>query len=140
MAAARERRWEAALPAFQEAQDHDARPRPVPADAMAMTLPPARREACSTLGHARPTRWHQDTVRRTPRTALLRGLLEKVVLDRRAPETMTTRMVGRGGAVSAVEVPCTVGPLRAGTGCAQMEAAVLPLEAQGHSDEEMAQR
>ena len=140
MAAARERRWEAAWQALQEAQEHDARLRPVPEDAMALTLPPALREAFSTLGHALPTLWHQDTVSRTQRQALLRCLLEQVVLDRRAPETITTRMVWRGGAVSALEVPCTVGTLRDVTGCAQMEAEVLRLETQGHSDADMAQR
>ena len=53
--------------------------------AMAMTLPPALREALSTLGHSLPTLWHQDTLSRAQRKALLRCLLEKVVLDRRMP-------------------------------------------------------
>ena len=107
---------------------------------MAMTRPPARRAACSTLGPARPTLWHQDTGSRTQRKALLRCLLAQGVLDRRAPETMTTRMGWRGGAVSAVEVPGPVGTLRDVTGCAQRAAEVVRLEAQGHSEEEMAQR
>lgn len=134
------RRWEAALQALQEAQEHYARLRPVPEDAMAMTIPPALREACSTLGHSLPTLWHQAALRRTPRKALLRCLLEQVVLDRRAPDTITTRMVWRGGAGSEVEVPCPVGTLRDVTGVAQMEAAVLHLESQGQSDAEIAQR
>jgi hypothetical protein len=139
VAAELERRWEAALQALQEAQEHYAPLRPVPEDAMAMTIPPALREAFSTLGHSLPTLWHQDTVSRTQRKALLRCLLEKVVLDRRTPDTITTRIVWRGGAVSELAVPCTVGTLRDVTGFAQMEAAVLRLETQGQSDEEIAQ-
>jgi len=134
------RRWAAALQALHEAQEPSARLRPVPEDAMAMTIPPALREAFSTLGHSLPTLWHQDTVRRTQRKALLRCLLEKVVLERRAPDTITTRMVWRGGAVSELEVPCTVGTRRDVTGLAQMEAAVVRLETQGQSAADIAQR
>src|SRR6266568_3715059 len=140
VAAELERRWEAALQALQEAQEHYARLRPVPEDAMARTIPPALREAFSTLGHSLPTLWHQETLSRPQRKALLRCLLEKVVLERRAPDTITTRIVWRGGAVSELEVPCTVGTLRDLTGFAQMEAQVLRLETQGHADEDIAQR
>ncbi len=140
VAAELERRWEAALQALQEAQEHYARLRQVPEADMARPIPPTLREAFSTLGHTLPTLWHQDTVSRAQRKALLRCLLEKVVLDRRAPDTITTRIVWRGGAVSELEVPCTVGTLRDLTGFAQMEAQVLRLETQAQSDEEMAQR
>jgi hypothetical protein len=112
----------------------------VPEDALAMTLPPARCEAFRTLGHALPTLWHQDTLSRTQRKALLRGLLEKVVLDRRAPATLTTRMVWRGGAVSELEGPGTVGTLRDVTGCAPMAAEGWRLETQGQSAAAIAQR
>jgi hypothetical protein len=140
VAAELERRWEAALQALQEAQEHYARLRQGPKADLARPMPPALREAFSTLGHALPTLWHQDTLSRAQRKALLRCLLEKVVLDRRAPDTITTRIVWRGGAVSELEVPCTVGTLRDLTGFAQMEAQVLRLESQGQSDEEIAQR
>ena len=140
VAAELERRWEAALQALQEAQEHYARLRPVPEDAMAMTIPPALREAFSTLGHSLPTLWHQDTLSRAQRKALLRCLIDKVVLHRVTPDTITTRIVWRGGAVSELEVPCTVGTLRDVTGFAQMEAEVLRLETQGQSDEDIAQR
>src|SRR5215470_2670647 len=139
VAAELERRWEAALQAVQEAQEHYARLlRQAPEEAMA--IPPTLREAFSTLGASLPTLWHQDTLSRAQRKALLRCLLEKVVLDRRTPDTITTRIVWRGGAVSELEVPCTVGMLRDLTGFAQMEAQVLRLEAQGHADEDIAQR
>ena len=140
VAAELERRWEAALQALQEAQEHYARLHQVPAADRTQPIPPALREAFSTLGQSLPTLWHQDTLSRAQRKALLRCLLEKVVLDRRAPDTITTRLVWRGGAVSELEVPCTVGTLRDLTGFAQMEAQVLRLETQGQSDEEIAQR
>jgi hypothetical protein len=77
---------------------------------------------------------------RAQRKALLRCLIDQVVLHRVTPDTITTRIVWRGGAVSELEVPCTVGTLRDVTGFAQMEAEVLRLETQGQSDEDIAQR
>jgi hypothetical protein len=140
VAAELERRWEAALQAFQEAQAQYTRARQAPEDDRRRTLAPALRATFSTVGHALPTLWPQDTLRRAQRKALLRCLIEKVVVDRQVPDTIATRMVWRGGAVSELAVPCTVGTLRDVTGFAQIEAQILRLEAQGHSDEAIAER
>jgi len=140
VAAELERRWEAALQALQEAQAQYTRVRQAPEDALRRTLSPALRETFSTVGQALPTLWHQDSLSRAQRKALLRCLIEKVVVDRQVPDTIATRIVWRGGAVSELAVPCTVGTLRDVTGFAQMEAQILRLEAQGHSDEAIAER
>jgi hypothetical protein len=140
VAAELERRWEAALQVLHEAQEHYTRLHQAPKPDVVLAMPPALREAFSTLGQSLPTLWPQETVSRAQRKALLRCLIEKVVLDRHAPDTITTRIVWRGGAVSELAVPCTVGTLSALTGFAQMEAQVLRLEAQGHADEDIAQR
>ena len=139
VAAELERRWEAALQALQEAQAQYTRARQAPEDALRRTLSPALRETFSTVGQALPTLWHQDTLSRAQRKALLRCLIEKVVVDRQVPDTIATRLVWRGGAVSELAVPCTVGALRDVTGFAQMEAQILRLEAQGHSDAAIAE-
>ena len=107
---------------------------------MARVIPPALRQAFSTLGQALPRLWQQDTLSRVQRKALLRCLIDKVVLERQTPDTIATRIVWRGGAVSELAVPCSVGTLRDLTGFAQMEAQGLRLEAQGHADEDSAQR
>ena len=140
VAAELERRWEAALQALQEAQAQYTRARQAPEDDLRRTLSPALRATFSTMGQALPTLWHQDTLSRAQRKALLRCLIEKVVVDRQVPDTIATRIVWRGGAVSELAVPCTVGTLRDVTGFAQMEAQILRLEAQGHSDEAIAER
>jgi DNA invertase Pin-like site-specific DNA recombinase len=140
VAAELERRWEAALQALQEAQAQYPRACQAPEDDLSMALSPALRETFSTVGQALPTLGHQDTLSRAQRKALLRCLMEKVVLDRQVPDTIAARIVWRGGAVSELAVPCTVGTLRDVTGFAQMEAQILRLEAQGHSDEAIAER
>jgi DNA invertase Pin-like site-specific DNA recombinase len=140
VAAELERRWEAALQALQEAQAQYTRARQAPADDLRRTLSPALRETFSTVGQALPTLWPQDTLSRAQRKALLRCLIEQVVVERQVPDTIATRIVWRGGAVSELAVPCTVGTLRDVTGFAEMEAQILRLEAQGHSDEAIAER
>jgi len=139
VAAELECRWEAALQALQEAQAHYARLQQPPAAEARQAIPPELREAFRTLGQSLPTLWHQETLSRAQRKALLRGLIDKVVLDRRVPDTITTRIVWRGGAVSELEVPCSVGRLADVSDFAQLEAQILRLEAQGKSDEDIAQ-
>jgi len=112
VAAELERRWEAALQTLHEAQEHYTRVRQAPEAEMARAIPPALRQAFSTLGQALPNLWHQDTLSRVQRQALLRCLIEKGVLERQTPDTIATRIVWRGGAVSELAVPCSVGTLR----------------------------
>ena len=105
-----------------------------------MDIPPDLRDACRALGQSRPTLWPQDPCSRAQRQALRRCLIDQVVLDRRAPETMATRMVWRGGAVSALGGPCPVGRLVDWRDVRQLEAQMLRRESQGKADEESAQR
>jgi len=141
VAAELEQRWEAALQALQEAREQYARlqRRPEP-DQESVDVPPDLREAFRALGQSLPTLWPQDTVSRAQRKALLRCLIDKVVLDRRAPAMIATRIVWRGGAVSELAVPCTVGRLVDLSDFRQLEAQILRLESQGKADEEIAQR
>jgi hypothetical protein len=69
----------------------------------------------------------------------LRCLIAKVVLDRQAPDTIGTRIVWRGGAVTELVLPCTVGRLADWSDFRQLEAQILRLEARGKSAEEIAQ-
>ena len=133
-------RWEAALQALREAQEQYTRRRPGPEEEGALAIPLALREAFGTLGGSLPTLWRQDTLSRSQRKSLLRCLIDKVVLDRRTPDTLATRLVWRGGAVSELAVPCSVGALADLSGLAQMEAQILRLEAQGHADEAIAEQ
>jgi DNA invertase Pin-like site-specific DNA recombinase len=140
VAAELEQRWEAALQALQEAREQYARlERRVEADEVKMSVPPELRAALSSLGQALPTLWRQNTLSRAQRKALLRCLIDKVVLDRQAPDSIGTRIVWRGGAVTELVIPCTVGRLADLSDFSQLEAQILRLEARGKSDEEIAQ-
>lgn len=139
-AAELEPRWEAALHALQEAREPYARlERRVEADEVQMAGSPELRAALSSLGQSRPTLGRQPTVSRAQRKALLRCLIDTVVLDRQAPDTIATRIVWRGGAVTELGIPCTVGRLADLSDFSQLEAQILRLEARGKSAEEIAQ-
>ncbi len=139
VAAELERRWEAALQALQEAQAQYARLQQPPEAEASQALPPEVREAFRTLGHSLPELWRQETLTRAQRKALLRCLIDKVVLDRHMPDTIATRIVWRGGAVSELDIPCSVGRLTDLRTFSQLETQILRREAQGKSDEEIAQ-
>jgi len=141
VAAALAQRWEAALPAGQEAREQDARLQRRPEQAQeSVAIPPDLRAAFRSRGQALPTLWPQDPGSRAHRQALRRCLLDKGGRERRAPATSATRIVWRGGAVSARTVPCTVGRLVALSDVRPLEAQLVRLESQGNADEEMAQR
>jgi hypothetical protein len=130
-----ERRWETAL---QEAEEHYHRLQQAN-KVVPLSIPRTLRTAFTSLGTSLPTVWQQDTLSRAQRKALLRCLIDKVVLHRLTPDTIQARIVWRGGEVSELTVPCTVGSLHDLTGFAELEAQVLALEAQGKSDEEIAE-
>ena len=98
VAAELEQRWEAALQALQEAREQYARLQRRPEkDQESVDVSAELREAFRSLGQSLPTLWPQDTFSRAQRKALLRCLIDKVVLDRRAPDTIAARLVWRGG-------------------------------------------
>jgi len=134
-----ERCWEAALPALHEAEAQYERRRQQCDMIVPLAIPRTLHAAFTSLGTALPAVWQQDTLSRAQRKALLRCLIDNVVLHRATRDTIRTRIVWRGGAVSELEVPSTVGTLRDLNGFAEMAAQSLALEAQGQSDEEIAQ-
>lgn len=140
VAAALEQRWEVALQTLQEAREQDARlPRRPDKEPENVAVPPALGEALRSLGQSLPTLWQHDRCSRVQRKALRRCLIDTVVRDWRAPEASAVRLVWRGGAVSALVVPCTVGRLTDLSPFRQLEAQIVRLESQGKAEEEMAQ-
>ena len=70
--------------------------------------------------------------------ALLRCLIDKVVIHRSAPDTIRMRLVWRGGDASALDVPVPVGSLAALSRHEELEARILELARASHSDEVIA--
>jgi DNA invertase Pin-like site-specific DNA recombinase len=134
-----ERRWEVALRELHEAEQRTESARQDRDKVVAIHLPSELRAAFSSLGESLPRLWEQPTLDRAQRKALLRCLIDKVVLQRREQrDHVHTRIVWRGGEVTELDVVVTIHAVRDLSGFEQMETRILELEASGQSDEEIA--
>lgn len=134
-----ERRWEVALRALREAEQRVESARQDRDKVVPIHVPRELRAAFTSLGESLPKLWDQTTLGRAQRKALLRCLIDKVVLRRREQrDHVDTRIVWRGGAVTELDVVVSVNSVRDLSGFEQMEARILELEASGKSDEDIA--
>jgi DNA invertase Pin-like site-specific DNA recombinase len=139
VAAELERRWEAALVELHRAEaalaqrDQDVR------RTETGSLDPVLRAQALALGERLPALWADPGVSREHRKALLRCLIDKVVLRRVARDAASVRVVWRGGAASELTVALPVNSFAALPRGAEMEARALELARAGMHDEEIAQ-
>ncbi len=133
VAAELERRWEAALVELRRAEEASARRQTA---ATKTTVSDRQlRGRVAELGRQLPTIWADPNIGQAQRKALLRCLVDKVVLRRVAPDRAAVRIVWRGGAVTELDVELPVSALSAMPRGAQMEARVLELARSGLHDE-----
>lgn len=136
VAAALETRWNDALTAFKRAEEavaHSQEPsRPL------IPLSQELQTAFKAIGQHLPTLWRQGFLSQPQKKALLRCLIDKVVLQRPTPEWVQARIVWRGGDTSTLSIPVPVGSLKDLAGADRMERIVLQRSAQGITDEVIA--
>lgn len=135
-----EQRWETALRALRTASVAVEREQAERDKVVPLHVPRELRAAFTSLGESLPGLWRQETLQPAQKKALLRCLIDKVVVHRAARDRVAVRVVWRGGAVSELDVPIPVASLRALSDYDPMVAQLLALEAQGLSDEEIAQQ
>ena len=71
--------------------------------------------------------------------ALLRCLIDKIVIHRQVQDRVQTRIVWQGGDITALEIPVPVGSFADLASAAEMEQIILDLSRQGKLDEEIAE-
>lgn len=137
VAASLEQRWEAALVALKQAEEAYAlRQRPaLPLVALSADL----EQAFRAIGQHLPALWKQGLIKPEQKKALLRCLIDKVIIHRATRECVQTRIVWKGGETTTVQIPIAVGSLKDLAGAAEMERIVLERSVQGVSDEVVAQ-
>jgi DNA invertase Pin-like site-specific DNA recombinase len=136
VAAELEKRWEAALWELKHAEAVYAREQQKQTEAI--VLPPELREAFTAIGQRLPDLWQHDALTREQKKALLRCLIDKVVIDRAVPDCIQTRIVWRGGDTTSLTIPVPVGAFADLSAAAEMEEIILALSQQGKTDEEIA--
>jgi len=90
------------------------------------------------LGQKLPALWPTALLARAQKKALLRCLLEKVVVQRVGRDRVQLRLVWRGGEVTEYVIPIPVGALADLSTGQELEARVLQLHKAGKSDEVIA--
>ena len=133
-----ERRWEAALIELRHAEEALAR-RAIPIPHHSVGIDPRLREkVVAALGKQLPELWADPATPRGHRKALLRCLIDKVVIRRSARDGAEVRIVWRGGATTELTVMMPVNALAALPRHAEMEQRICELAATGLYDEEIA--
>jgi len=136
VAAELEQRWEAALRELKETEEklaHEEQNTPC------WALPADLLEMLKELGPRFPELWEQGLFRWSQKKALLRCLIDKVVLHRVAGDKVRTRVVWRGGVTTSDDVPVHVGSFARLSGAKEMEEAILRMAREGQTDEQIAQ-
>ena len=131
-----ERRWEASLRELKSAEEELDRLRQ---DAPSYIIPEDLLEALHDVGPRLPELWNAKLLNDAQKKALLRSLIDKVVVHRLVPDQVQTRVVWRGGATTSDVVRVTVGKFAWLSGAAEMEATIKRMTTEGHSDAAIAE-
>lgn len=136
VAAELERRWEAALREVREAEEiweREQQQRSPPDDLDART-----KQAWRLAGQQIPELWREGQLAPQQKKALLRCLIDKVVVHRGAPDSVRCRVVWKGGETTSADLPVAVSALARLSNGKAMEATILKLARRGHSDKAIA--
>lgn len=132
-----ERRWETALRALKRAEETCTREQATIEPSK--ELPAEWREALVAIGQQLPQLWDQPLLTHQTRKALLRCLIDKVVIHRTSPDQVQTRIVWRGGDITTLQVAISVGCLADLPRAVEMEQIIIEMANQGRLDGEIAE-
>jgi DNA invertase Pin-like site-specific DNA recombinase len=143
VAAELERRWEAALCELRAAEEAlAAQERGAAEDAGAegstAAAPPALRALLTEVQRSLPPLWADPGLAHVQRKALLRCLVERVVLERTAADRVNVRVVWCGGDWSELVADTGGHALRELSGIGDIEACVAAMARAGASDADIA--
>ncbi len=137
VAAELEKRWETALSKLKREEEAQASS-PLSSPAL-LALSSELERAFRAIGQHLPTIWQQGRVSQQHKKALLRALIDKVVVHRLARDRVQARIVWKGGETTTLSIPVPVGALKDLAGAQQMERLILERSAAGILDEAIAQ-
>jgi len=132
-----ERRWEAALIEVRTAEEALAR-QSAPQTIAQLGMSKEQSGKVVALTGRLPQIWSDASTTDAQRKALLRCLVDKVILDRGEHDAAAVRIVWRGGAVSELEVKRRVNTIERLARGAEMRESTLELARAGLTDEEIA--
>jgi DNA invertase Pin-like site-specific DNA recombinase len=137
VAAELEKRWEAALAELKRAEEELAAGSVSPAPLLALSS--ELQTAFQAIGQHLPTVWQQGRIRQQHKKALLRALIDKVVVHRVARDRMQARIIWKGGETTTLMIAVPIGTFKDLAGAEIMERVILDRSAAGILDEAIAQ-
>lgn len=137
VAAELERRWEAALIEVRAAEEALSR-RASPPSAAQLGIGKTLQGKVVTLAGRLPQIWDDPNTSDARRKALLRCLIDKVILDRGEHDVTSVRIVWRGGAVTSLGVKMRVNSVSKLARGEEMRQRVCALACEGMYDDEIA--
>jgi DNA invertase Pin-like site-specific DNA recombinase len=137
VAAELERRWEAALIQVKAAEEAVARQN-APQSIARMTIGKALNDKIIRLSGRLPEIWRSPETTDAKRKALLRCLVDKVIVDRGGQDIALVRIVWRGGAVSELQVKMRVNSIARLSRGTELRERVLELAQTNMHDDEIA--
>jgi hypothetical protein len=136
VAAELEQRWEAALRALKQAEETYAQQQRQPR--VLTALPDELQAQFRAIGQHLPHVWSAGLIDQPQKKALLRSLIDKVVLHRIARDYVQVRIVWKGGATTSLSVPVPVGSFADLADAERMEQIIREQSEHGTADEEIA--
>ena len=130
-----ERRWEEALRACQEAEN---RLREEEAHAPCLAIPADLLDQLKDVGTHLPELWQQKFLNTSQKKALLRTLIDKVILQRVATDKVRVRVVWRGGQTTTIEMRVPVCGFARLSDWQQIQDTIAHLAREGQTDEQIA--
>lgn len=137
VAAELERRWEVALAELKQAEEVEATRQIFPPSLLSIS--PEMQTAFQAVGQHLPTLWRQGHIRQQQKKALLRTLIDKVVVHRVERSQMQARIVWKGGETTTLLIPVPIGTFKDLAGAEIMEQIILERSTAGILDEAIAQ-
>lgn len=131
-----EKRWEATLRELKCAENTLAQSKIAPVIPLKITA--ELKEAFTQVGRKLPEIWDSGALSREHKKALIRCLIDKVVIHRARRDLVHTRIVWKGGSVSSLDIVIPVGSLSELPYPELMEKRILELSQQNKTDEEIA--
>jgi DNA invertase Pin-like site-specific DNA recombinase len=135
VAAELEQRWETALRELKAGEERLACEEET---TTRWALPADLLEMLKEFGARLPELWEQGLFDSVKKKALLRSMIDKVVLHRVAADRVRTRVVWRGGATTDDDVSVPVGSFAEMSGAKEMEEAIVRMARESQKDEQIA--
>jgi hypothetical protein len=131
-----EKRWESALIDLKQAEGQ------VEKENQTATVPllisQKIKNSFENIGKKMPEVWQQNILSREQKKGLLRSLIDKIVIHRMKMDTVSTRIVWKGGDTTTTNIPVHTNSFTDLTTAKEIEQIIIKLANSGKTDKEIA--